>query len=240
MSIFEILPSDVQFSDSSFMDLNDKAFYWNDRLFRGIYPRRVSFYRDFLKSPAYLSLHESGRIVETSIADLALRDFGAVLEHKKIAQISYCFEWPPEMLKDAALATLEICDRLLLDGKTLQDATPWNILFNRLNPVLIDFTSVSEINPQILWAPYQQFCNFFYHPLLLYSFGRRSLAGFFLTTAMAFHQPKCGSPSRAQINFVRRDIGAGWLFRSLFQSYSIRTRAKIDSETSQGRRLCPS
>lgn len=146
------------------------------RLFRGIYPRRVSFYRDFLKSPAYLSLHESGRIVETSIADLALRDFGAVLEHKKIAQISYCFEWPPEMLKDAALATLDICDRLLLDGKTLQDATPWNILFNRLNPVLIDFTSVSEINPQILWAPYQQFCNFFYHPLLLYSFGRRSLA----------------------------------------------------------------
>jgi len=75
------------------------------------------------------------------------------------------------MLKEAALVTLDLCIRLADKGLTLQDGHPWNILFDGTQPIYIDAGSIVPARDDILWAPYQQFCNFFLFPLYLYAAG---------------------------------------------------------------------
>lgn len=65
-----------------------------------------------------------------------------VLKHKKIKFISYPHEWCASMLKDAALFHLELSQKLISQGFFLKDAHPWNILFEKGNPVFVDFTSI--------------------------------------------------------------------------------------------------
>ena len=59
------------------------------------------------------------------------------------------------MLKEAALLTLDLCIRLAEKELTLQDAHPWNILFDGHHPVFIDLGSITPVRPDIIWAPYQ-------------------------------------------------------------------------------------
>ena len=80
------------------------------------------------------------------------------------------------MLRDAALLTLDLCIRLAEHGLTLQDGHPWNILFDGPKPVYVDVGSIVPARDDILWAPYQQFCNFFLFPLYLYAADRDHIA----------------------------------------------------------------
>lgn len=65
-----------------------------------------------------------------------------VLEHEKIAYISYPHEWCGSMLKDAALFHLDLSQQLFNQNLFLKDAHPWNILFEKGRPVFVDFTSI--------------------------------------------------------------------------------------------------
>jgi SAM-dependent methyltransferase len=80
------------------------------------------------------------------------------------------------MLKDAALLTLELAETMCDMGNDLQDATPYNVLFDSGRPVFVDFGSFVPSGGDYLWAPYQQFCNFFLFPLYGYSAGRGEIA----------------------------------------------------------------
>jgi hypothetical protein len=158
------------------MDPNGKVFFWQGKLYRALYKGKSKFYKNFIESPTYSKLHSEGKIVETKWTSLRLEGFESVLEHRLLEFPSYCIEWPSEMLKEAALLTIELCLELSNDNLTLQDAYPWNILFEGIRPVFIDFSSVVAVNPSYLWIPYQQFCDFFYHPLLLHATNNRKIA----------------------------------------------------------------
>lgn len=56
--------------------------------------------------------------------------------------ISYPFEWPAAMYKDAVLFHLELLIKLSEIGLTLKDGLPTNILFENSNPVFVDFLSL--------------------------------------------------------------------------------------------------
>jgi len=75
------------------------------------------------------------------------------------------------MLKEAALLTLNISLKMVESNIILQDASPYNIFFDFAKPVFIDLGSFVPTYTDYLWAPYQQFCNFFLFPLYLYSSG---------------------------------------------------------------------
>lgn len=115
----------------------------------------------------------SGRMVETSATALRLDGYGLVLSHATVPVRSYCMEWSAEMLKESALLTLEICQKGLEHGAILQDAYPWNVLWNGTTPVFVDVGSLRPVEEegQFIWSAYQQFCNFFLFPLYLYAAG---------------------------------------------------------------------
>jgi hypothetical protein len=92
-----------------------------------------------------------------------------VIQPKKVGFISYPYEWSFNMLKDAALATLEIMKRSMGHGMILKDASAYNIQFVHGRPTLIDTLSFSPYVEGEPWVAYRQFCQHFINPLALMS-----------------------------------------------------------------------
>lgn len=79
-------------------------------------------------------------LVAKGIVETRLRDDGD-LEHRKLA-VSYPYEWPANMYKDAVMFHLGLFAELDKAGLTLKDALPNNILFDHTTPVFVDFLSL--------------------------------------------------------------------------------------------------
>lgn len=81
--------------------------------------------------------------------------------------ISYPYEWSFNMLKDAALVTLEIARLAIGHGMILKDATAFNLQFFNGRMVFIDILSFEIYDPAKHWVAYKQFCEHFLAPLAL-------------------------------------------------------------------------
>jgi SAM-dependent methyltransferase len=103
-----------------------------------------------------------------------LRDSGysAVLAHERIPFVSYPYEWPFGMLRDAALLQLELVLEALDEGLILKDATPYNVQWRGARSVFVDVGSFERLRPGEPWAGYRQFCMLFLYPLLLQAYKR--------------------------------------------------------------------
>jgi SAM-dependent methyltransferase len=84
--------------------------------------------------------YERARLAAKGIVETRLRSDGD-LEHRKLV-VSYPYEWPANMYKDAVLFHLRLIAALDSDGLTLKDALPNNILFDHTRPVFVDFLSL--------------------------------------------------------------------------------------------------
>lgn len=90
-----------------------------------------------------------------------------VVEHEAIAFPTYPYEWSPVMLHAAAELTLEIAERLLPEGLSLKDATPFNVLFRGSQPVFVDVLSIEGRDARdAAWLPLGQFVRTLVLPLL--------------------------------------------------------------------------
>jgi hypothetical protein len=85
------------------------------------------------------------------------------------------------MLQLAALVVLDLELELTPLGLTLQDAHPWNVLFHGPTPLWVDFGSIVPAKANVLWRAYDEFCNFYLHPLLVMSEGHHRVARRMLT-----------------------------------------------------------
>jgi SAM-dependent methyltransferase len=165
----QIPPGEINWISDSFVDPTGRVFEWQDEIYRMINSSHTRFWDGLFDKGIVQELVRKQLIVSSELTEY-MGDAGElIIRHQRIPVVSYCFEWSPRMLKEAALLTLELCIRLAEKELTLQDAHPWNILFDGHNPVFIDLGSITPVRQDIIWAPYQQFCNFFLFPLYLYS-----------------------------------------------------------------------
>lgn len=154
---------------ASYVDPNGFLFEHEGEIKRAIYPDRAEFYKKLLNDESLKkTLEQKFSLIETRQA-ISIESLGSnfLVDHPRIDPVSYCTEWPPQMLKDAALCTLNLEEFLLEKDMTLQDAYPWNVLFDGCRPVFVDFTSIVPDENNIIWKASSQFDNFFTYPLLL-------------------------------------------------------------------------
>lgn len=90
-----------------------------------------------------------------------------VLKTKKIAFVSYPYEWSFSQFKTAALFTLQINLIALEHGMVLKDASMFNVQFVGSKPFFIDLASFEIYKEDKPWIAYYQFCKHFYVPLFL-------------------------------------------------------------------------
>lgn len=172
----QIPANEIVINPTSYTDPSGNVFMWRDRIFRGIVKEQANYFRQLVDSEVVKRLQDRGMLIDSKVSPETLDMFDLVIEHRRIQYISYCFEWTPEMLKEAALLTLNTCFEILDKDLILQDAYPWNILFEGPTPIFIDIGSFVPIRKDMLWVAYEQFCNFFLYPLYLYSMGLYEIA----------------------------------------------------------------
>ena len=163
----------------SFRDPSGQLIVTGDRVLRVVGDDSQATVRRFLDSPLKTALIDEHILIPTTeIMDgnigLALRELPffqtetpLVLEHEPVVFTSYPYEWPPEMLYAAGELTLNLMERLLVEGFGLKDATPYNVLFRGPKPIFVDFLSIEERDPlNPTWLAYAQFARTFIRPLL--------------------------------------------------------------------------
>lgn len=124
-----------------------RVFWIGDRIVRGIQPGYEPHYRDVLELCDRHDLFRHG-IARTWIAnDMFLPGTGYTLflEHERIPFITYAHEWPPSMFRDAALFHIGLDQFLQQEGLLLLDMHPYNILFDGVRPVYVDFPKIARI-----------------------------------------------------------------------------------------------
>ncbi len=166
MSVEGVLPS-------SFRDPAGFVFRRDGVLYRAILKAGQPHYDALMTSGLYDELSRDGLIVahkEASVPDPRYRGAYKVIRPEEVPFVSYPYEWSFSMLRDAALATLEIQKRALRRGLTLVDASAFNVQFLRGRATLVDTLSFRRAAPGAPWTAYRQFCQHFLAPLALMSF----------------------------------------------------------------------
>jgi SAM-dependent methyltransferase len=176
----QIASRDVVFHHLSLADPNGRLFWWNGELYRGISAERAPLYRDLFNKGIVDELIGKKLIIHSEVSDLKTDDYELILTHRLIPFVSYPYEWCAAMLKDAALVVIDLEMELARHHLSLQDAHPWNVLFDGTTPYYVDFGSIVPAHQEILWPAYEQFCNFFLYPLLLMNDGHGRVARWLL------------------------------------------------------------
>ncbi len=161
----------------SFRDRHGRVFYGPGRVYRAISAEALQEWEALCATDFFRRFMQSEKIVATRRVDKAefpglsgLEDWAAFLEHDRIPFVSYPYEWPFSMLKDAALLQLELLAAALDEEMILKDATPYNIQWVGSQPVFIDIPSFTRLERGAVWVGYGQFCQMFLYPLLLQAY----------------------------------------------------------------------
>ncbi|GBD10926.1 hypothetical protein HRbin23_00576 [bacterium HR23] len=160
---------------ASFRDPDGSVYLVGERVIRAFLPEGARKWAILKASGLLEDLLQRGLVL--AYEEKALKDIPelqeeapgvcAIVEHPRLPFLSYCYEWPFSMLKDAGVCTLEVAERALERGFILKDATPYNIQFLGARPVLIDLASLEPYREGEPWRAYHQFCCLFLNPLLL-------------------------------------------------------------------------
>ena len=86
-------------------------------------------------------IYSDERLSEKGIVETSMQQNGDLLHRKLI--VSYPYEWPASMYKDALLHHFQVNKVLAKIGLILKDALPNNILFENTEPTFVDFLSLT-------------------------------------------------------------------------------------------------
>jgi hypothetical protein len=156
----------------SFRDPDSRVFLDDDVVYRILSP---DGWQDWLALSA-TPLVADERLIPTEpvelddLPDLTAGPAAGALQHEKVPFVSYPYEWPFSMLKDAALLQLGLGRSALENDLTLKDASAYNVQFKGARPVFVDVGSFERLNEGEPWAGYRQFCMLFLYPLMLQAY----------------------------------------------------------------------
>jgi hypothetical protein len=168
---------------SSYRDPSGFIFEKEGTLYRQVNQSFSGHFDHFIQSGCYKHLVERGLLIPHEQIDTNISghpDFHTTLRPERIHYISYPYEWSFDMLKDAALLTLQLIREAMHYGMILKDATPYNIQWHRNRLIFIDTLSFEKYQ-EVPWIAYRQFCESFLGPLLLMHYSRKPLHTLFLS-----------------------------------------------------------
>ncbi|HKB43216.1 MAG TPA: hypothetical protein VKC90_02465 [Chitinophagaceae bacterium] len=169
------MANDLSLHGSSYRDPSGYIFLKEGIFFRQINLSFKENFDHFISSGCYSHLVKKGLLLEHSDESINLAadpDYYKIIRPEQLAYISYPYEWCFDMLKDAALLTLQLVKECLSFGIILKDATPYNIQWHRGRLIFIDTLSFEKYDSSKPWIAYHQFCESFLAPLLLMHYNK--------------------------------------------------------------------
>jgi len=172
------MPANFTPHPSSYRDPSGFIFEKDRVLYRQVNKSFKEHFDLFISGGCYETLVKNGHLIPHHAINENLtgdEEWYATLQPELIPFISYPYEWSFDMLKDAALLTLDILKEAVGCGMLLRDATPYNIQWRHGKPVFIDSLSFEKYDETAPWIAYRQFCENFLSPLLLAHYARMPL-----------------------------------------------------------------
>lgn len=163
---------------SSYRDPSGFIFEKETVLYRQVNKNFKEDFDFFISSGCYDNLVKKGLLIPHEIINENLTgndDYYKTLRPEAVPFISYPYEWSFDMLKDAALLTLQLLKETVSYGLILKDATPYNIQWHKGKLIFIDSLSFEKYNEKEPWIAYRQFCECFLSPLLLMHYCKEPL-----------------------------------------------------------------
>ncbi len=162
----------------SFRDPDSHVFYVGGEVRRALSERGLADWEALAATELFRDGVAAGRLIATERiaepdglpAELDPASVAAVLRHERIPVVSYPYEWPFGMLRDAALLELDLLLAALDEGLALKDASPYNVQWRGAKPVFVDVGSFERLREGEPWAGYRQFCMLALYPLLLQAY----------------------------------------------------------------------
>ena len=158
----------------SYRDPGGFIFLKDGKVFRAIGQHSLEDWNCFSASPLFQDLQKDRLLIPTRAVDVrsmfleqVVDASMAVVEHERVPFVSYPYEWPFGMLKDAALLHLDILERCLSHDLILKDSSAFNVQYIGARPIFIDVLSFARLNLGEPWIGYNQFCKMFLFPLML-------------------------------------------------------------------------
>jgi ribosomal protein L11 methylase PrmA len=165
--------TDVNIIPASYKDPAGFVFTYNQQIYRQVNKVYEDQYNLFLQSGLYKELTERKFLLrhqEVENINSSDENCYKTLFPEQLEFISYPYEWSFDMLKDAALLTLDVNIIAIKHGMILKDATPFNVQFQKTNPLFIDTLSFEKYDETKPWVAYRQFCECLLFPLYLSHF----------------------------------------------------------------------
>jgi ribosomal protein L11 methylase PrmA len=162
----------LNFEPASFRDPAGSVIIHESRVFRLLRKAGVEIFNDLSARGVYERLARERLIVPGNpIVEPALPvlEGEILLEHERLEIISYPYEWPFDLLKDAALFHLDLQIRLLAEDVSIIDASPYNIQFDGCRPIFIDLLSMRPYLDNQPWIAQRQFTEQFLTPLFFHA-----------------------------------------------------------------------
>lgn len=166
----------IEPNSGSFRDPINRIYEGKGLVLRGLNEQALATYNKLATESFFLECLKRKQIINTTILspdknkvaiEIMEKGWAGVLSHSPIPFISYPYEWPFSMLKDAAMLHLHLLEKSLENSWTLKDATPFNIQWVGAHPTFIDIPSFEPWVEGDSWFGYRQFCAMFLIPLML-------------------------------------------------------------------------
>jgi len=152
-------------NSGSFRDPSGCVFSMDGKIYRSIFTHGANNFKAARDEGIYDKLIEAGLLLaynEVNLGNMAPEGTIYCLAHPQLPMISYPWEWPFSMFKDAALLHLDAMEMLLQHGFWLRDASAFNVQYDGSRLRLIDTLSIGRRVPESPWVAYGQFCSLFF------------------------------------------------------------------------------
>jgi hypothetical protein len=160
----------IQPLPSSFRDPSGFVFQKDNILYRQVNKIFKEDFDYFINSGCYQHLVKKRLLIPHEELNENLPgppDGYKILRPEQIPYIAYPYEWCFDMLKDAALLTLQLVKECIPFGIILKDASAYNVQWLHGHVIFIDTLSFEKYDSAKPWMAYRQFCENFLSPLLL-------------------------------------------------------------------------
>lgn len=168
------MPPEPSADPGSFRDPDSRVFRDGDRVLRALSERGLEDWEQLAGTEFFTRMQDDGRIVRTERFEdppaIRLDGVSAVLRHERVPFVSYPYEWPFSMLREAALLELELLRAALAEDMVLKDGSPYNVQWRGSRPVFIDVGSFERLGEGEPWAGYRQFCTLALYPLMIQAY----------------------------------------------------------------------
>ncbi len=168
-----------EYDSGSFRDRRARVFYYGGEIYRGLDETAHRDWRSLVETRFFPNAVAKGQIVATE--EVPRDSFDApdspsgepwhtILHHARVPFISYPYEWPFGMLRDAALLQLQLLEASIAEDFILKDSSSYNVQWFGSRPTFIDVASFETLQKGAPWVGYRQFCQLFLYPLMLQAY----------------------------------------------------------------------